>query len=111
MTNPPKKRRRSTAFVPRIVLTGAFLGVVPACALAACSSSSNGAPPDQVGVANIGFDTGTDAGKDVVFGVADTSFCCDTKPDDVLVVLADIGFRSDADADALDGDDDARDGG
>lgn len=85
---------RRTAFVPRILLSTVFLGVVPACALAACSSTDN-----FVALAVIAFDA--DSGEEAeVLGVASDAF-----NDDSLIALADIGFRSDTDPDATDAND------
>lgn len=66
--------KRRTAFVPRIVLSTVFLGVVPACVIA-CSSDDGGGKTVTQGVAADAFSVGA------AF-VAETGF----------IALADIGF-------------------
>ena len=69
------KKKKPTAFVPRMIVTGVVLGVVPACAIVACSSSSTTTATQQakdatpegsdqdvqfIALAQQGFDASTD---------------------------------------------------
>ncbi len=87
----PKRARRS-AFVPRLLVRTALVGVVPACALAAttgCSSGDNPAPTDSgyLGVAAVAYpayetgvpDTRTDGTGDAPSDASDGD--ADTAPD------------------------------
>ncbi len=56
-----RKRPRKYAFVPRLLLRTAIVGVIPACALGCGSDDSKGPPV-------------TDAGKDTIFGVAAVAY-------------------------------------
>lgn len=84
--------KKTSAFVPRMILKFSFLGVIPVCAVgvAACSSSSS----HDVALAIIAFDAaddGADAREDADADATPT----DTNPETTIVALADIGFRSD----------------
>ncbi len=73
------RKKKASAFVPRIVVTGIVLGVVPACALQACTAgtatradqvkdaASEGSDQDVqfIALAQQGFDSGSD--EDVQF--------------------------------------------
>jgi hypothetical protein len=88
------RQKKRTAFVPKVVFSSVVMGVIPACALAACGSESSSlpsgdaSPPDgstsdvPLSVADAGFaDTGAaDTGTDTFFGVAAVGYCgfCDS---------------------------------
>jgi hypothetical protein len=90
---PRTKKKRHAAFVPRVLLGAAAIGVIPACAIAACggetSSQPEGLDSGVIALAMVGFDAARDRDGD---------------PDVEIVALAMVGFDAAADADA-----DARD--
>lgn len=62
------KKPRKSAFVPRMLIRTALVGVIPACALA-CGGS------DTTGPTTTGTDSGSDAAKDTSpFGVAAVAY-------------------------------------
>jgi hypothetical protein len=85
-----KKKKRS-AFVPRIVLTGISVSVVPACIAVGCSSSSSGGggTGPVIALAQQAFD----AAADRIDSAIDASF--DGTPP--VIALAQQGFDSGAD--------------
>jgi hypothetical protein len=85
-----KKKKRSSSFVPRIVITGISVSVVPACIAVGCSSSSSGGGTGPiVALAQQAFD----AAADRIDSSIDASF--DGTPQ--VVALAQQGFDSGAD--------------
>lgn len=77
-------RSRKTRVVPSLVLTATFVGVIPACALAACGGQTTSQ------------DGGSDANNNDVFSVADIGFIPDATP-------ADADAETDAPSDAQEG--------
>lgn len=107
--SPPPKPRLRTAIVPRALLTGAFVAVVPACVLAAttegCGDSSSGGSDQDVFTYDVSahFDASDARDKDVF--TADVSAHFDGPLPDVND--SDAGDGGDAKADATEDADDA----
>jgi hypothetical protein len=62
-----KKKGRTTAFVPRLLVHGVIAGVVPACALVGCGGGVAGSDEG-------GTDGGLEGGADVFRGVAAVAY-------------------------------------
>jgi len=105
MSKPRPRARKKTAFVPRSVLGGAFLGmgVIPVCVAACGGKTSGGGPGILVSVANVMADSGPDGiGFTVACECFDSGAYDTSAPDvnqpDITFVVAAMGFDSSADA-------------
>ena len=112
-----RKRQRIPAVVPRIVFGTAFIGVIPACVVAACtggsdsgtvssSSSGTGSSSGAMGVAAVAYQCFDANDPNCFQGVAAVAYQCfdgSTDPNCNFAV-ADAAFGDGAsDADAADG--------
>jgi hypothetical protein len=112
------KKHRKSAFVPRLLVRTAVVGVVPACAIA---SASGACGADQGSVAFLAYDasqecrgfgctsddsSALDASRDSFDGVAavayppyESGIPSDASPSDGLLSVADTAYPSDANTD------------
>jgi hypothetical protein len=98
MPSPPRPKKRLSSFVPRIVLRGVVVGVVPACAIAAGSleACSSGSSEGYGNFVEAGKDSRGDENQIIVLAQVGFDAAADAPE---IIALAQVGFDAAADAD------------